>query len=193
MNQELQLTPPPASGLYRGWYGSAEISDCGLYRYTLRRWLEPEGPSLLWAMLNPSDADGIEDDPTIRAVIDFTIAAGFRRLVVANLFALRSPKPDVLRQAVDPIGPRNDDYLSALVVECSAVVCAWGTNKATRLGERGPFVAQQMEKFVAMRLCLGTTADGSPRHPLYVPRSESLQPWPGYSFRVADVDALEVQ
>jgi len=48
---------------------TAIISDCGRYRYLLRR-LWAEGlPRALFIMLNPSTADDKIDDPTIKALI----------------------------------------------------------------------------------------------------------------------------
>jgi hypothetical protein len=53
-------------------------------------------------------------------------------------------------------------------------VCAWGSN--ARL-ERANRVASIMRNAGARLWCLGTTKDGSPRHPLYVRADQPLLEW----------------
>ena len=38
----------------------------GRYRYALGRCWDPALPRICWIMLNPSTADGTQDDPTLR-------------------------------------------------------------------------------------------------------------------------------
>lgn len=71
------------------WQGSARISRCGTYRCELRRWWRA-GPPVAWLMLNPSTADGLHDDPTLRRIIGFTYRWGFGGLVVVNLYPFRA-------------------------------------------------------------------------------------------------------
>ena len=47
---------------------SAILSDCGAYRYELRRTWDDQLPVLLWIGLNPSTADHLQDDPTNRRI-----------------------------------------------------------------------------------------------------------------------------
>jgi hypothetical protein len=54
---------------------AAVVSECGLYSYSLtRRWAH--GPKALFVMLNPSTADAMVDDPTIRRCIGFARRQG---------------------------------------------------------------------------------------------------------------------
>ncbi|WP_313313105.1 DUF1643 domain-containing protein [Pulveribacter sp.] len=147
----------------------AELSPCNSYRYALwREWSEE--PPVLFVMLNPSTADASQDDPTIRRCISFAQQWGHGGLIVANLFAWRSPYPTHLRSAKDPIGPSNDEWLKKLAKQSSVVVGAWG-NHGTYM-QRGKAVASL---FPGLQ-CLGLTKQGQPRHPLYV--SASTQPKP---------------
>jgi hypothetical protein len=52
----------------------AKISECGQYRYWLRRpaTCKPEVGTALFCMLNPSTADATKDDPTIRRCRGFS-------------------------------------------------------------------------------------------------------------------------
>lgn len=148
---------------YAGVKRSAEFSECGRYRWWLRRqW--PDGNGVVcFVMLNPSTATHEIDDPTIRRCMGFARAWGYRTLSIRNLFAYRSTDPKGLLTVDDPVGmPRNNLELMAA---CTAdrVIAAWGS--------KVPFdrVANVMEFLADADLhCLGTTKDGSPRHPLYV-------------------------
>jgi len=52
---------------------SAVIDASGVYRYDLRRQvLGKRTETLVWIMLNPSQADAVANDPTIRRCMGFT-------------------------------------------------------------------------------------------------------------------------
>src|SRR5687767_7200334 len=80
-----------ADGVIRG----AVISDDQRYRYQLVRGWSGE-PPIVWVMLNPSTADGTQDDHTIRKIVQFSRNWGYGSLTVVNLFALRATKPTAL-------------------------------------------------------------------------------------------------
>jgi len=82
---------------------SAVLSDCGTYRYSLTRRWSP-GPLLGWVMLNPSRADALVDDPTIRRCVGFARRWGFAGIVVRNLYALRATDPRELSRHPAPVG-----------------------------------------------------------------------------------------
>lgn len=155
---------------------TAKISDCGRYRYQLTRYWG-NGYFLPFVMLNPSTADASNDDPTIRRCMEFARREGFGGIVVSNLCAWRSPSPDDLDKASDPIGPLNVDYLRGLAraaaIAKAPIVCAWGVHGAGRgdVETRGLFVGEG-----ARLVCLGKTAAGHPRHPLYVKGDTPLVP-----------------
>jgi hypothetical protein len=156
---------------------SAVISECGAYRYLLKRTADsmlPMKPPVLFVMLNPSTADAELDDPTIRRCRGFARFWDCNGIAVANLYAYRSTDPKALWQALDPIGPENDIYLRAYARECEDVVCAWGSNAQSH---RVAYVAKLMQEAGARLWCLGTTKDGSPRHPLYVRGDQPLIEW----------------
>lgn len=139
----------------------------GDYRYALGR--GARGPLVAWVMLNPSTADAMRDDPTVRKVRTFTkILTGCRvsRLVVVNLYALRSTSPKGLHRGGDVVGPMNTIALGDAIGLADHVVAAWGAHKGpAHEGHVVRFMemARRREKTVR---CLGRSADGSPRHPL---------------------------
>ena len=156
---------------------SAGLSECGRFRYWLRRsW--SEGPWLLFVMLNPSTADAQVDDATIRRCVTFAHAHGFGCMEVVNLFAYRATDPQDLARNGWQVGPDNDHQISIAARVADAICVAWGA-----VGDRGP--ASDRVQVVAPILraagkplqCLKLTRSGFPQHPLYLPSNCRLQPW----------------
>ena len=156
---------------------TAVFSPERTYRYSLERELDPGNhTSVLFIMLNPSTADEIENDPTIRRCMGFAKAWGFGRLLVANLFAFRATNPgDMMRPTVEPVGPDNDKHIIELARLVDLVVCAWGVNGS--YGNRGLAVAKMLRDEGIKPHHLGLTAKGFPSHPLYLKKSTQPQLW----------------
>ena len=104
---------------------SALFDEGGTYRYLLcRRW-DAGRPTVAFCMLNPSTADGTQDDATIRRCLAFATRWGYGELLITNCFALRSPQPGLLRTHPDPVGPDNRLYLLQAAERASCIVVAW--------------------------------------------------------------------
>lgn len=183
----------------------ANISPCGNYRYRLWRewrlgnstqwdmWTEDDGSpaldgagqqigeplSCVFVMLNPSTADGNQDDPTIRRCMNFAKRFGFDRLDVVNLFAWRATSPKDLMKVGperDPCGIDNQQAFQAALDSAGMVVCAWGAH-GTHLGQDQTALGWIEDCLEILRdegrdvplVALGLTKDGHPRHPLYLP------------------------
>lgn len=151
---------------------SAVIDTTQKYRYRLIREWGP-GPVTCFVMLNPSTADATVDDPTIRRCIAFAKSWGCGSLVVVNLFAYRTPKPALLRVAVDPVGPENDQNIREVVEQAAMVVAAWGNDGIYRDRDR------EVLALLKAPLCLGITNRKAPRHPLYLRGDTRLVPFHG--------------
>jgi len=155
-----------------GMMRSAVISEDGLYRYRLDRWWG-DGPRVVWVMLNPSTADADVDDPTIRRVMRFSKDWGYDGCTVVNVYAWRATKPSDLPDSDEKAaGPWWMKHLTeALDNPFSPVVVAWGAH-GTRAAQELASALSKRKAFVSPPImCLGTTKDGHPRHPLYVPAS----------------------
>src|SRR3989442_436141 len=105
---------------------SAHFSKCRRYRYALWRTWDPREPSVLFIGLNPSTADANEDDATVTRCTGFAQAWGYGQLVIANLFAYRTPRPEILRSTAHAIGRANNSWLLRLASESDLRVAAWG-------------------------------------------------------------------
>lgn len=151
----------------------AVISDCGKYRYLLRRTWDHDRQRALFIMLNPSTADADIDDPTIRSCIRLCRSWGYGSFEVVNLFAWRATEPDALPDPEIAIGPRNNDSILGAAGRCDSIICAWGAHpKATW---RGPAVWECVETQRPAMFCLGQNKDKSPKHPLYIKTGTPLQ------------------
>lgn len=158
---------------------TAIFSPCGLYRLNLTR-VWGDGPLLFFAMLQASTAGPEVDDPTIRRCMSFARRERFSGIDVVNMYGLISPYTETLKTADDPFGPGN--YVEHVRVLKTAaersipVVCAWGAH---------PLAAEPAQAFVqhaayhrARLVCLGKTARGAPRHPLYVKGDQPFEAFP---------------
>ena len=148
----------------------ALFSECRRYRYLLTREISARNlPSLGVIMLNPSTADAFRDDPTIRRVRQFATRWGYERILIGNLFALRSPHPRDLKLEAekaggDPVGPMNDHWLKWILSHSVAVLAAWGAHPFAV--DRAEWLSREASTMGVELLCLGTTGNGSPIHPL---------------------------
>src|SRR5260221_14621388 len=86
----------------------ALISPCGTYRYWLNRWWNKKLPLAVFIMLNPSDADAVQDDPTINCCVRLAKREGYGGIHVVNLFAFRTPDRNRVPEQRDPVSPDND-------------------------------------------------------------------------------------
>lgn len=153
---------------------SATVSLCDRYRYRLgRRW--GYGKAMAFVMLNPSAADGSQDDPTIRRCVGFARSHGFAAIDVVNLFAYRSTDPRELKRAGYLIGPENDLHIALATQEAGLVCVAWGANgrNLVRSGE----VLQMLRRNGVLPHCLAVTRDCMPQHPLMARADLKVKPY----------------
>lgn len=146
---------------------SAIFSDDRRYRYILwREWMGNElflgNRYVMFICLNPSTADEMKDDPTVRRCKTFAQIWGFNSLCIGNLFAFRATDPKLLRVCDNPVGTLNDYWLKHYAEKADLIIAAWGA--------RGSYLARDktVSSLLGQMKCLGTTKNGHPRHPLYV-------------------------
>ena len=139
----------------------AEFSSCRNYRYALWRIWDRDKPKIMFIGLNPSTANELTDDPTIRRVKTMAKNWGYGGVYMANLFAFVTPYPDELAKCLDPIG-ENDLWLHKIAMQCSETIFAWGSFKEAQ--ERAKKVIQMFPNAKALHI----NKNGSPKHPLYV-------------------------
>lgn len=207
------IAPEVGDGKGGGYIAKgATISLCGRYRYRLWRewrlrpvqaqwdmWEEEDSSpcvdgagaqigdplSCVFVMLNPSTADGCEDDPTIRRCIGFAKRLKFDRLEVVNLFAHRATDPRellALGHDDEPVGVNNERHVSRALDHAGLIVCAWGAHGG-HLGQDETMLGwiERHNYRGAPVVALGLTKDGYPRHPLYLKADSPTIPFGGSS------------
>ncbi len=153
------------------------------YRYSLTHWWPAakgaQTSRVAWVMLNPSTADALGDDPTMRRVRAFSAAWGYTSLEVVNLFAYRTKSPAILWERAEPVGRDNDVYIRQAIANADRVVVAWGAAKDERVAERVEWLGSVFRSMPRGRRpwCIAANADGSPKHPLYQKGDSKLRPW----------------
>jgi len=146
---------------------SATADIRGNYRYSLTRVWDLALPVITFVLLNPSTADAASLDRTLWRCVGFAKRERFGGMLILNLYAFRTPYPEVMKAAADPVGPENDRVLSEAT---GTVVAGWGTNAdSTR-------VARALSLLPRLH-ALGVTKEGHPRHPLYIPSDAPLIEW----------------
>lgn len=146
----------------------------GNHRYVLRREWLGDGGVVNFVMLNPSTADDVFDDPTIRRCVGFAKRWGFSGLVVTNLFAYRATNPADLMALLKTsggwrmaVGEDNAAHIDREAKAAKAIVCAWGDN-CDALPE---YACNRNQDVVRMLHiydlhCIRLTVKGNPAHPV---------------------------
>lgn len=159
---------------------SAIISPCGLYRYRLDRPDVFGDFSTAVIMVNPSTADAVENDATIRKLIGFRNRYGWGNLIVGNLFAYRTKDVREFGRVSDPIGPDNDYHLRHILGAAQSVIVAWGplSKQPKALRERWRAIAALAQPLGKPLLSIGPTAKcGHPCHPLMLSYELAPRSW----------------
>ena len=126
-----------------------------------------------WLMCNPSRANHEIDDPTAGRVMHHSLRLGCARSLVGNVWCLRTPYPADLWEALragrytPEMHEANLDALAIMGAQADVFVVAFGA---------APWRSHRAACLEALRvwaptdgrvpLCLGTTDDGAPLHPL---------------------------
>lgn len=151
----------------------ATFSDCLNYRYFLDIFWDAELPTLQAIGLNPSTADEMRDDHTVRKLKKLARKWGYGSLCMTNLFAFRATEPKVMKAQADPVGDANMASLLAAGKRASTILCAWGNHGSHRM-QSTTVLAELRRHFPEKLHYLRLTKQQQPEHPLYIPESTPL-------------------
>ena len=165
----------------RGMEGGASFhgpGDC--YRTTLWRSWGRTGERFVFLGMNPSTAGARHNDPTITRECGFAMRDGASGLWKLNVSAYRATRPADLLKATVPLDcPENRAAILSLTQAPKFIVAFGCLHPVLRpIGES--IVADLLHRGVRL-WCFGTTADGSPKHPLYLPKHAQLVRWLGWA------------
>ena len=150
------------------------------YRWTLERHLgdllAPEDKHVVLCGLNPSTTDAERDDPTSRRVIGFARRERATRLTMVNLYAARTTDPRRLKDFDNPVGAANDQVISDAARRADLIIAAWGKPPGKAGEARARRVLDLLTAAGDVYRLGPATSEGHPRHPLYLPASETETP-----------------
>ena len=163
-------------------FAPANFSDDRRHRYSLSRILVGELKFfkryvVLFCGYNPSTANERDNDPTIRKECKFADNLAATHLIKMNLFAGVATDPNDLAAFDNPIGPGNDVILRAAIATADLCVAVWGAPKGRKATKVQFLERKAYVQGLASWYCYGTTKDGHPKHPLYLPYRTPLERW----------------
>lgn len=153
------------------------------YRYTWRYVWDPSLPSAAWLMMNPSWAGLNESDRTVDRVMHFSREHDCGGVIVVNLWPLITPDSGVMWRAIRDLPPTkitaNKAAIARVGAEAAVRIVAFGLDAGR---DHRAHVMDMVTAFGHPLLCLGTSDDGWPYHPLvrgklYIPDHRQLSPW----------------
>lgn len=168
-------------------WGQTKRQDGAWMHRHLLTWTHPErtGPLNLVIGMNPSGASETEADATLIKVWGFCERWNRGPFTMANVVAYRATEPGQMRFHGDE-EDRNLSHVLAAAQRARAsggkVIVAWGAPSIPReLKTQFAFNALRLWTHLHGAdipvLCLGRTADGSPRHPLMLAYETPLETW----------------
>ncbi len=154
-----------------GEISGAEFGEDRKYRYVLWRIWDIEKPTIMFIGLNPSKAGEFENDRTITRVCGMAKGWGYGGIYMMNCFPYISTDPEDLKEFGNT--SYNDKCLREVMEIVSDVIFAWG---------KFPIVKERCRDVEIAAMYPGGKAlihnkDGSPRHPLYVPKKTTPVPY----------------
>ena len=164
------------------------FSECGSYRWILKRELLSGKKTVVFIGLNPSKANSSNNDRTLVRIINFCSRWNYKNIYIINLFGLISKSPIQLSKRNDPIG-KNNDLITLKSLEfwredsnCDLWL-GWGDKG--QLKGRDREVLKLIKNFSNLKsnennysnriLSLGLSKKGNPLHPLYMPNESFLR------------------
>ena len=142
----------------------AEFSIDKKERYSLKREWDKSKNKILYIMLNPSLADDKNDDPTIRRLINFTKKFNYGGFLVGNIFTKITPNPKEIDKSKG-MSDKNFEKLLNLINKVDQIVYAWGNSVEE---------PQLLKELILSPKCFGKNLNGTPKHPLYLPKNSKL-------------------
>tara|TARA_B100000767_G_scaffold267723_1_gene286852 strand:- start:6 stop:461 length:456 start_codon:yes stop_codon:yes gene_type:complete len=134
-------------------------------RYTLGRFWNDSKDTVLFIMLNPSNANLINDDPTINRLISFSKIHGFGGFWVCNLYAFITPYPRELVSYKKNKCNLNMEYIKSKISISKKIIYGWGAK------EKEP---KWLASLVKKPYCFGKNKNGTPKHPLYLRKKTKI-------------------
>lgn len=151
------------------------------HRVSLEFWWDRERSPLIVIGMNPSQASRKRGDATVIRCARRAGLLGHGGLVMLNAHPFHATAPRDLWRA--PVLPEAEALNLEAIASAFAtwpdapVLFAPGGDRHPRHRARIDEIVRIAERAGVVLLCLGTTRDGTPRHPLYCPYETPLVVW----------------
>lgn len=151
-------------------FSGAVMDEGRKHRFLLWRFWD-DRPRMLFIGLNPSTANEMEDDPTIRRLCDFAKRWGYGGLYACNLFSYVTPYPAELTPG-NALHFANEPAIQMAAKLSALRLVAWGDGieRVPYGKDRATIVLGTLE----IPQCFGLTMSGNPKHPLYLGKDSTL-------------------
>jgi hypothetical protein len=171
------LLDPRTDGVVQEYVYSSDKKK--RYAYA-ERW-SSSGTLILWIMLNPGTGETeLRRRNTLERCKAWSQQWGHGGLLIGNVYSTRTKSAKDLPKSTKDYDELNNDAIRLLASMATETVVAWG-NKA-----RKDAPAQQILPMLGEVKCLGLTARGEPRHPLYVTKNVKPFVWNPNALSAAD-------
>lgn len=159
---------------------AARFNEDKTHRYFLSRIWDDKLSKVLFIGLNPSTADGLEDDHTVRRLISFARDWGFGGFYLVNTYSFKATEPKDLIAHIRTI-PKdqlkkeyrdNLTFIKLYATVCPQIVYCWGTNIPE--GNMANMMLDKLMRLTKGAYCFGLTKDGYPKHPLFLAGTTEL-------------------
>jgi len=147
------------------------------HRLWLRRWWgrPPGGPYMLSIGMNPSTASHLVDDATIRRDIHFAQREGMDGFYKVNACSYRATEPaELARQGDNATHPENINTIVRLAGGAKLILVCYGVLPKI-MRHHGEAALRALRQEGVPLYCLGKTAAGHPKHPLYLKGDTPLE------------------
>lgn len=145
-------------------------------RYALWRIWDRSLPRVCFIGLNPSTANEVDSDPTIKSVGRIARHNGYGGIVMMNCFPIISSNPEILKDRTGNTF-ENERFLkmvhSPYGFNCPQVVFAWGGFREVRMHG----MDRKMTLIFPCAKALHINKDGTPKHPLYCKTTTEFIDW----------------
>ena len=153
------------------------FSECRKHRFLLYRQWGDNGVSsagnrdihvVHFVGLNPSAADKVENDSTVKRMVGFAKRWEFDALRVTNLLSLVETHQAKIPADGDLFCEENMNFVWHAHMRSCKTVFAWGAMGKVRDPGKFRRLAWRVAEMIPDACCLNYTKDGHPRHPLFV-------------------------
>lgn len=148
----------------------ADVSECGLYQYSLWRIWDDSKPLVMFIGLNPATINAGPKNPTIRRAGAIAQNLGYGGFYFCNCFAYISANPKELHAETLAATIKNADVIKRVAASCADIIFAWGNFKEAK--QTG---IKLIQAFPQAKV-LGLNKNGSPKHPLFC--KKGTKPFP---------------